>query len=172
MMNGKRLGTAALAFALVIGCASLALADSSVTVGQFVQRLARTMNLNATDVDTAVDSLERAGVQLPGSLRYSSALTEGDVTRIGRAAGLSLRTGNPEANFDQDNVDRFFVSFGEEFAAVSRGTTSESSANSTPFFDPFNPLIRFRDDEDANEGTGKGKGKGKGKGGRTPTDPD
>ena len=40
-------------------------------------------------------------------------------------------------------------------------------------FDPFNPLIRFRDDEDSEGSTpGKGKGKGKGKGDRTPSDPD
>jgi hypothetical protein len=172
-MMKKRLAIAAVALALVTAGGVAVMANETVTVGQFIQQLARTMNLSAADVSTAVDSLERAGVRLPAELNYSKGLTEGDVATIGRSAGLNLRTGSPDAAFSQDNVDRFFVSFGEEFVPGTRGGEAEQTANAATdvLFDPFNPLLRFRENGES-EGPGHGKGKGKGKGGRTPTDPD
>ena len=178
MMNVRRLGTVALAFAMMAAIAVPAFAADEVTVGRFVQEMAKAKRLNATDATIARDSLRAAGILVP-ELRLDKRLTELDVTQISRSAGLQVTTSNPDGYFGQDQVERFFVSFADEIgstgAGVGGGSTDEwcqnpngcdnpgegtgpGNGNGGPPFDPFTK--------------GKGKNKGKGKGNRTPYDPE
>ena len=152
MRNFKRIGAVAVAFLVAAALVAPALAANQITVGQFVQELARAKNLNATDARIAADNLAAIGIVMPSDLSYGSRLTEGDVASIARAAGLNVRASAPTATFDDDKVDRFFTSFSRELSEGGRAD-----------YDPF---------AGSDEGDGEeGKGKGKGKGGRTPVEP-
>lgn len=160
MRNAKRFGAAVAALALLAVAALPILAASPLTVGQFVQRLAESKNLNATDAALALDSLRGAGVRLPVDMNLSKRLTESDVADIARAVGIRVTTSQPDAVFSDDQVDRFFLSFAQELGGVvanpddpDQGTRGDDGG---PTFDPFS----------------KGKGKGKGKGDMTPTEPE
>ena len=155
MRNLKRLGGIAIAVALAVVLAGPATA-SDITVGQFIQKIARAKNLNANDARIAIDSLAAVGIAVPSNLRLDAPLTEGDVSAIARSAGLNVRTASPDAAFGSAKADRFVSSFGGDLR-TAQGDTRER---------------RYRkghgEGEDEN---GQGKGKGKGKNGRTPTDP-
>ena len=142
-----------LAVAVILAVTAIpALAANDSTVGRFVQEMARAKNLNATDATIAADSLRAVGVRLPADLRLNKRLTERDVVEISRGAGLPVSTTNPDAVFDGDQVDRFFLVFGKELGVT------EPDRPHTPWFDPFTK--------------GKGKHKGWGKGHRTPSEPE
>jgi hypothetical protein len=161
MRIAKRL--AAVAFALALFVPALAAND---TVGSFVQRMAQAKNLNATDARIAADSLAAVGVHLPANLDYNERLTEGDVTKIARAAGLNVTTNRPDAVFGGDQVDQFFLTFQTDIGAPVKGggieeTTARSTGNNGngPAFNPYSK--------------GKGGSKGKKKGHDfTPTEPE
>jgi len=130
-----------------------------------VQRLAMAKGLAGTDVGVASNALRGIGIRLPGDLDFRSPLTEGDVALISRAAGLTVRTSNPENSFTSQQTDTFFVSFRDELndenGMRSHDNPGQGSGpgngQSGPPFDPFT----------------KGKhGKGKGKGVFTPTEPE
>jgi hypothetical protein len=74
-----------------------ATAGDDVTVGRLVQEIARVLELDATDARVARESLSRAGLSLPADLDLNAALTEAEVVRVSRAAGLKLTTSRPEA---------------------------------------------------------------------------
>ena len=156
MRNLKRLGGIAIAVALAVVLAGPAVA-SDITVGQFIQKIARAKNLNATDARIAADSLAAVGIAVPRNLRLDAPLTEGDVAAIARSAGINVRTASPDAAFGSAKADRFVSSFGGELRTAN-GEGREA---------------RYRKGygEGENENPGQGKGKGKGKNGRTPTDP-
>ena len=169
MRNGKRFGAVAIALLMAAVLAAPVLA-ADMTVGRFVQDLARHKNLNASDAPTAVDSLLAVGIRLPAKLDLGRTLTEGDVVDIAQSAGLNVTTSNPSATFDTDKADRFFQSFGSEFVGGNTANTTEGdyphdggeygfpgNGNGPPF-DPWTK--------------GKGKGKGKGKNGRTEYEPE
>ena len=165
MRNVKRLGAVAIAVVLAVALAGAAQA-AEITVGQFIQQLAKAKNLNATDAEIAADSLAATGVVLPSGLRYSSALTEGDVAKIARSVGLNVRTATPEATFSSTRSDRFFASFSRELGSDSLSSGLRERQGSE---------LRKGEDEDPDgegEDPGQGKGKGKGKNGRTPSEPD
>jgi len=156
MRNLKRLGGIAIAVALAVVLAGPAVA-ADMTVGQFIQKIARAKNLNATDARIAADSLAAVGITVPSNLRLDAYLTEGDVAAIARSAGLNVRTASPDAAFGTEKADRFLNSFSGDL----RTSTGDSRQ------------ARYRkgDGEGEGENPGNGKGKGKGKNGRTPTDP-
>lgn len=135
-----------LAFALPV------LASDEMTVGNFVQRLARSKNLKAADARIAVDSLHEAGIRLPSDLALSTRLTEGDVARIARALGLAVSTNRPDAGFSSEQVDLFFASFRVELTLAVDGGAGHSARGSRDG-SPFNPYMK-----------GKGGSKGKKKG--------
>jgi len=139
---------------LVVAAASAYASD--VTVGQFVQELARAKKLNATDPVVAADSLRTAGVRLPDDVNLSRRLTEADVVRISRSVGLLVSTTNPESPFDQDQMDRFFVVFGSEL--VTTPPTDPPVETQEPAFDPWTK--------------GKGNHYGHHKYSRSPTEPE
>jgi hypothetical protein len=160
MRNLMRLGAVALAVALL---AAVPVTASDMTVGQFVQQLARAKNLNASDPGVAKDALAGAGVLLPSNLDFAAPLTEGDVAKIARVAGLNVRTANPTATFDSGKADRFFSSFSGE---LRNGDKTYRSRQQRKREEPDG------ESESDLEDDGSGKGKGKGKGERTPTEPD
>jgi opacity protein-like surface antigen len=166
MRNVKRLGAVAIAVVLAIALAAPAVA-ADITVGQFIQQLARAKNLNATDAKIAADSLAAVGIALPSNLRYGAVLTEGDVSAIARSAGLNVRTASPQSSFDSRKSERFFSSFSRELEGDTAGVRER---------DRFRKGGDEGGDEmpngEAEEPSGKGKGKGKGKNGRTPSEPD
>jgi hypothetical protein len=169
----------AVALILLAAVAAPALASGS-DVGGFIQQLAKSKNLNATDPAIALDSLRAVGVRLRPDLRLDKKLTEGDVADISRAAGLLVTTSNPDAYFDEEKVDRFFQAFaielgqnennGGAFSTTACDSSVENCDNpgmgdgpgtgngNGPGFDPFSK--------------GRGKKKGKAKQSRTPTDPE
>lgn len=164
MTISKRAGvlaaTAALCFALV----TPVVAADDITVGQFVQRLAESKGLAATDARVADGALRGVGIRLPRDLQFSKALTEGDVTVISQAAGLNVRSSNPTGVFDSNAVDVFFVNFADRLGGTDQVASDNpgqgsgpGNGNGGPPFDPFT----------------KGKqGKGKGKGHASPTEPE
>lgn len=164
MRNLIRFGAMAVAVLMVAAAVAPALASSEVTVGRFVQELARHKNLNATDVQIAVDSLRSVGIRLPEGLRLNARLTEGDVVSISRAAGLRVTTSNPNAPFNDEQVQSFLIALNDEMA--DSGATvdtvrpfGEGNGNGWgPQFDPFSK--------------GKGKHKGHAKGWQSPTEPE
>ncbi|MDH3628303.1 MAG: hypothetical protein OEV00_11385 [Acidobacteriota bacterium] len=144
------------ALALVVALAMPAMAAGEITVGGFVQAIAKAKNLNATDASIAVDALAAAGITLPADLNMNGQLTEGDVARISQSLGLNVNTSRPSANFTRAQVNRYFRSFEEEIGFSGGG--GAVAASGTPAFDPFSK--------------GNGKSKGKGKGHTTPTEPE
>jgi hypothetical protein len=178
MRKVNRLAAVAVALILLAAVAAPALAGQSDVAG-FIQQLARSKNLNATDPAIALDSLRGVGVRLEANLKLDKKLTEADVATISRAAGLLVTTSNPDAYFDENKVDRFFQAFSVElgqntgsgaFTSTECDSTVENCDNpgqgsgpgtgngNGPGFDPFSK--------------GRGKKKGKAKQGRTPTDPE
>lgn len=167
MIRIKRLGVLLVALALAT---VPVLAAGNVTVGRFVQELARAKNLNATDAQSAAVSLASVGIRIPSGLDYSRILTEADVASISKTVGLKVTTSRPSAAFDEDRLDRFFTTFatelgpkvGGETYATRNGETPEGESGDAPGNGPgFDPYTK-----------GKGGSKGKKKGHRTPTDPE
>ena len=164
MRNVKRLGAVAVAVVLAVALAAPTQA-TEITVGQFVQQLARAKNLNATDAKIAADSLAAVGVVLP-PMNFGATLTEGDVAAIARSAGLNVRTATPEAAFGAEKSNRFFSSFGGELQDDNGIRTRSSYRKGSSEDEAETPS----GEDEAPDG--KGKGKGKGKNGRTPSEPD
>lgn len=122
MRNGNRLGAVLVALSMIAAAALPAVAASGkVTVGSFIVELAKAKNLSATDAQGAAASLAALGIQLPANLDWNGRLTQGDVVAISRAAGLNVTTSDPTELFEQDQVDRFFLSFASELESGGSG---------------------------------------------------
>jgi len=160
MKRSSRLIAGLFASMLVVTLALPAVADD-ITTGGFVQKLARQKQLDATDVQTAVDSLAAIGIRLPADLQLNRRLTEGDVTRISRAAGLNVTTARPSAVFDAARVDQFFNTFAYDLGPGNERSTDSGDQGSHFGGDgngpPFNPFGKGKGKGDA---IGQGKGKG------------
>jgi len=172
MRNPKRLGAMAVVFGLALAIAAPVFAADEATVGYFIVQLAKAKQLNAADSEVAADSLAAVGIRLPSDLNLNGALTEGDVARLSRLAGVAVSTSRPEASFGRVQVERFFNSFGGELADESGATTracdpavencdNPGSGDPDHTDKPFDPFSK-----------GKGKKKGKAKGARTPSEPE
>ena len=164
-----RIGAMGVAALLVVAVAAPAFAANETTVGQFVQRLAITKNLNASDARIAEDSLRSVGIRLPSNLDMNARLTEADVVAISRAAGLRVTSSNPDQSFTNEQVDTFFFALADEIAVTGDPDDEASTRTVRPYGEgngngwgpPFDPFTK-----------GKGKAKGKGKGWRSPHDPE
>jgi hypothetical protein len=156
--------------ALAAMLATPALAANQATVGDFIIELAKAKRLNAADSRIAVDSLSAVGVRLPADVALNERLTEGEVARISRFAGLAVATSRPDAPFSRLQVERFFASFSGELSQTGATTRAcdpavencDNPGNPDP--DPQAPFDPFA--------KGKGKKKGKAKVARTPTEPE
>ncbi|MDH3628305.1 MAG: hypothetical protein OES25_11740 [Acidobacteriota bacterium] len=155
--NRRAVLSCAIIVAALLGLTlSPALAGQSVTVGDFVQELARNRGHQSVDAVSAINALTANGIRIPRDIRLESALTENDVVALSRAVGISVTTRNPDRVFDADRSKRFFEIFSSELIVETRNYSTEDSDGDAPPFDPFT----------------KAKGKGKGKGGVTETNPD
>ncbi len=141
-------------------------AGADVTVGEFIQRLAREKSLAGNDAQDAAESLRAAGFLLPNGLDASASLTEGHVAAIGRALGLKIRTSRPDAGFDRIHVERFVGSFKRELRKPGSGQTKGHAAPGTATTERVKSSggSGKGKGKGTGPGTGKGKGKGKGKG--------
>ena len=154
---------------LVVALAAPAVAAEEVTVGQFVQRMASAKNLNSTDALIAADSLRAVGIRLPADLKMGARLTEADVVRISRVAGLRVTSSNPEKVFSSEQVDSFFFAFSSEIGLSSDPRERIGTDTVRPYGEgygngwgpPFDPFTK-----------GKGQAKGKAKGWRSPWEPE
>jgi hypothetical protein len=166
MRNLKRLGAMMIAIMVVAAVPAVA---KDATLGSFIIQLARTKQVPATDLQVAIDSLARVGVRVPAGMNFDKRLTESDVSRISRVAGLNVTTTAPDRSFDQTQVDRFFTTFAGELTAIDplegemkNGETPDGQSGGAPGNGPpFDPYSK-----------GKGGSKGKKKGHRSPTDPE
>ncbi len=127
---------------------------AEMTVGQFVQELAKFKNLPADDGRVAADALAGAGLRLPAGLDFSKKLTEGDVARISAAGGLPVSTSQPHTVFSSEQVERFLLAFSMELTGEDVGEDPPETREKDPGFDPF------------------AKAKGKGKGWQSPVAPE
>ena len=100
-----------------------AVADET-TVGRFVMELARTKQLASADVTTAVVALDGIGIRVPAETDFSKRLTERDVVRLSRLAGLNVTTTRPDNSFDGERVDLFFTTFENELDPPSTSARS------------------------------------------------
>ena len=173
MRKVKRLAAVAVALVLTAALAAPAIAGD-ITVGRFIEELAKVKNLNATDPAIAADSLRAVGIRLDRGLQLDKRLTEGDVAEISRAAGLLVTTSNPEAIFDSEKAEKYFAVFQFELSQGSLSSATECAPGDCtnpgegsgpgtgngngPPFDPFSK--------------GRGNAKGKSKQNRTPTNPE
>jgi hypothetical protein len=132
-MKSRQIGI--LVVALLLVAATPALAAGEFTVGKFIQELARTKNLNATDARIAVDSLRSVGIRIPEQIRLDQRLTEGDVVEISRAIGLRVSTNNPEAPFTEEQVSNYVQAFSAELGLIGGGEEDPPSVR-VPDFDP------------------------------------
>jgi hypothetical protein len=149
---------------LAVSAAALpALAGDAMTVGQFLEQIARHRGHDVADARAAADALAADGVRVAArSNALSRELTEGDVVAITRALGLKVTTRRPDAPFDRAQVDELLTYFSTELGATASdpGATTydvpppDQAGGQGPGFDPFS----------------KGKGKGK-NGGVTPSEP-
>ncbi len=147
MKMERRMGVAA-ALIVVVGLLAPAMAADSVTVKDFVVRIADAKELPADSCDGATGSLRQAGFNLP-VLDCNSPLTEGDVARISSSIGIRVTTSQPDAAFSSSSMDAFFGAFDDDLSGAT-GTDTHKEGHGT---DPLE------------------KGKGKKKGLRSPDDP-
>ena len=176
MRNLLRVGGVAVVSVLAVALMAPAIAADDVTVGDFVQRLARARGLIAIDSVVAAEALAKSGVRLPGNLNFGKKLTEGDVAMIARTAGVNVRTGEPDAGFTGEQVDRFFSSFASDLDNVIErpGDGGDNRGQDWgDWDDPFGGVDADSDGmNDGRDGKAGKAGKGKDPGDRTPTDPD
>lgn len=166
MKNTKRV-VLAVAVLFVVSVVAPAFAAADVTVGSFLQEIAKLNNLPAQDGREAMTSLRAAGMNIP-AMDTRKALTEGDVLSISEVVGLNLSTKDPSALFTQAQVDDFLGSFGSEFDTNDLAQNDDGLPGDDEQARP----------EDHAGGNGKGadpltKGKGKKKGhDRSPSEPE
>ena len=170
MKTLARIAAVGVAALLVVSVAAPTFAANEMTIGQFLQRLAVTKNLNATDARMASDSLRAAGIRVPTNLDMGARLTEADVVAISRAAGLSVTSSNPTQAFTTEQVDAFFFALADEISVTGAPDDDEITGNTVrPYGEgngngwgpPFDPFTK-----------GKGQAKGKAKGWRSQHEPE
>jgi hypothetical protein len=133
-------------------------AETTTTVGSFVERLAQAKNLESPSPRAALAALRVNGIRLPTDLLLTDTLTEGHVAQISRALGVDVSTNPPDSVFYADQVNQFFKAYKVE-AALRGEPTAPAVGSTTPSFDPY---VK-----------GKGRGKGKKKGNAfTPSEPE
>jgi hypothetical protein len=127
MKKFKVLGGVAAVFVALSLCVP-AVAAENVTVGDFVIQLAKVRGYTASNAAEAKASIEGTGIMLP-VMDFDRTLTQGDVVRIGNAAGLNLNSSTPEAAFTGDQLNSFMVSFAPELGATDGENTTDGAKN-------------------------------------------
>ena len=112
---------------IVLCCASLAMpvyaGGASLTVGDFIHRVALARQLPAMDGADAERLLRDSGADLP-TLRLAVQLTEGDVVAISRSLGFLVSTSRPDEPFEDGSVKLFLDLMATQAPAPDRSTAS------------------------------------------------
>ena len=140
MRKVNRLGMIAV---LAVGAVVAPAFAGNVTVGRFYTQLAQAKHLVAVDAASAEANLRGAGFNLP-RLALDKSLTEGDMTAISTALGVSVSTERPTQLISESQLNTFMSSFGNQLG-VQKGSTA-------------NPFQTY--DLPPQSGNGKGKKKG------------
>jgi hypothetical protein len=125
-MRVSRFGAIAV---LAITMAAAPALAGDVTVGRFYAQLAQAKRLAATDAASAEALLRSAGFDLP-RLALDKSLTEGDVTAISEALGVSVTTQRPSHEISASQVDTYFSVFAAKLRGPGPGVGSSVSTNS------------------------------------------
>ena len=88
----------------------------NVSVGRFYTELAQAKHLVSVDAASAEANLRGAGFNLP-KLSLDKSLTEGDMTAISNALGLSVTTQRPSQLISESQMNTFMSSFGGQLGA-------------------------------------------------------
>lgn len=94
-----------------------------VTVGRFYMEIARTKHLAAKDAASAESTLKSAGYALP-TLALDKSLTEGDMTSISKALGVTVTTQQPSHPISESQMNSYIASFGSGVQAPENRTES------------------------------------------------
>ena len=123
MRRFNRLGMIAV---LAIGAAVAPAFAGNVSVGRFYTEVAQAKRLAAGDAASAEANLRGAGFNLP-NLALDKNLTEGDMTSISSALGLTVTTDRPSQLISEAQLSTFMASFGSQLGKVSAtGATFET----------------------------------------------
>jgi hypothetical protein len=145
MTRVNRLGLIA---AIAIGTALAPAFAADVTVGRFYTELAKAKQLASANAASAEASLRGAGFKLP-ELALNKPLTEGDVTSISKAIGVTVTTSRSASPISESQLNAFMASFGHQIGAPTvGGGQNQTFGDGTGGIDP------------GNSGNGKGKKKG------------
>ena len=124
-------------------CSPALVADSGITVGDFLLRIATAENLHPGDGADAARLLRAGGVNLP-VVRPGALLTEGTVAAISRAFGIRVTTSRPDAPFGQDAVDAFMIQFKPEVSGSDQAATGDSGPYPRPNDNAADPRTKGR----------------------------
>ena len=142
MKRVNRLGMIAV---LAVGTVMAPAFAGNVTVGKFYTELAQAKHFVSVDAASAEANLRGAGFNLP-QLALGKSLTEGDMTSISNALGITVTTQKPAELISESQLNTYMASFGSQLGAPTvkgTGPTTDSQGG-----DP------------GNSGNGKGKKKG------------
>jgi hypothetical protein len=143
MMRVNRFGMIAV---LAVGTVMAPAFAANVTVGKFYTELAQAKHLVSVDAASAEANLRGAGYNLP-QLALSKSLTEGDMTSISNALGITVTTQRPSELISESQLSTYMASFG-----------SQLGASKSPAANPYETYSQGGDP--GNSGNGKGKKKG------------
>ena len=123
MRRFNRLGMIAV---LAVGAVVAPAFAGNDSVGRFYTEVAQAKRLGVGDAASAEASLRGAGFNLP-SLALDKSLTEGDMTSISSALGLTVTTDRPSQLISEAQLNTFMASFGGQLSKVStKGATFET----------------------------------------------
>lgn len=114
---------------IAITMASAPALAGDVTVGRFYAQLAQAKRLAAADAASAEANLRGAGFGLP-RLALDKSLTEGDLTAISEALGVSVTTQRPSHLIGESTVDTYFSVFAAKLRAPAPGLGNSASTDS------------------------------------------
>jgi len=120
MMKVRRVGMIAL---LTVATAVAPALAGNVTVGRFYTQLAQAKHLGFADAASAETSIRGAGFDLP-KLPLDKSLTEGDLTSISSALGVTVTTEKPSQLINESQLNTFMSSFKSQLGGSAvRGST-------------------------------------------------
>jgi hypothetical protein len=145
----KRVHVVGMIAVLAAGAMSLPAIAGDVTVGRFYVELAQAKHLSSVDAAAAQASLRGAGFDVP-ALALDKRLTEGDMTSISNALGVSVTTEHPSQPITEVQLNTYMTSFAGQLGAKATGGDGQ--------FQTFGAGTGGTDP--GNSGNGKGKKKG------------
>jgi hypothetical protein len=111
---------------LAVGAVVAPAFAGNVSVGRFYTEVAQAKRLAAGDAASAEATLRGAGFNLP-NLALDKSLTEGDMTAISSALGLTVTTDRPSQLISEAQLSTFMASFGGQLSKLTaKGATFET----------------------------------------------